>query len=404
MSRSRAALVATLPFLLTLALVLPAGPSGSSHLSPTCITHAVGGTTYFIDDMETGAPGWVTTDMSVTPNPWRLENGAPPQPSGPDANSGNHYWYTGSLPTPGNKYEALAEATLTSPPITIPAWAITPQLSVCIAGGSELGFDILDIMVEDLTLMTNTIVSSHSGAPSPLSPVNYQHVTANLMPYTGNTIKIHFIFTSDIIIEEGPGWNVDDVVVHDGGSLVAGCQNTGTGAVHYFDNMDVGAPGWAAVDFTAPPGNPWRLMDETIQPQPQGPDSNSGNFYWYVGSPLWSGTGYAPLAHAELTSPLINLGPATQPQLSICLAGASENGFDTLQLIVDDLTAMTSTTYLTVSGAPSPPVPPSTYQLHAFNLAPHAGNMIQLRFVFQSDLTLEHGPGWNLDDVVIREP
>lgn len=176
-------------------------PSGGSP--PT-------GTIYFSEGFETGMTGWTTSSLDGVTT-WRVVNDSLEPQATPNAFSGGQYAYVG-LPVAGVGYTPDAVATMTSPSIDLTT-ATAPELRVAIGGTSELDFDFLRVFVvdEDTSVSTEVLELSDSRTNNPAP--TYTEYTIGLSGYTGGGIHLVFEFTSDSLIEDGQGWNVDDVLV-----------------------------------------------------------------------------------------------------------------------------------------------------------------------------------------------
>lgn len=225
--------------------------NGATGPSP-CVSPPPGEVQYFCEDMEglcdppngtvSQAPcdGWtVGAPVASTPSQWHLVNQSMlTQPVGPNAHSGLNYWYSGLLGVPGLGYTSLLNTKLTSPAIDLTAVTGSIVLNVSLAGTSEKDFDFLNVYVlnesfaSNPTLGTNVLGSfSESRAPllntldsgdfhddTPTTAPKYFQFQASLPAGfgAGHTVKMQFHFISDTNLEDGQGWNVDDVVVKAG--------------------------------------------------------------------------------------------------------------------------------------------------------------------------------------------
>jgi hypothetical protein len=180
-------------------VVPPSGPAGPC-------TGAAG--EYFCDDVESGGTGWTVLNGL---NEWRVvDQSVTPSGSGVNAASGGHYWYVGASGAPGVTYlgnEDLATGgvTIESASFSV-AGAVAPRLTYAVSGGSEAGFDFLQVYVVSGT--TATMVDQLSG-----QAVGYQTRNVSLPAGVGPTVSVRFLFVTDLIVEDGPGWNVDDIRV-----------------------------------------------------------------------------------------------------------------------------------------------------------------------------------------------
>jgi hypothetical protein len=185
-------------------LVVPPAPAGPCT-----------GGEIFCDDVEGGPNGWTTNfdELSPSTNLWRVENQSMnPQPFGPNAHSGSQYWYVGAPGASGVTYfggdNTFNGSYIVSPDIDL-GTATAPLLEAWIAGSSELGFDFLRVGVRDSSgdLVNHVSLSGDTGG--------YQQYQVDLAPYVGQVVNLVFTFTSDEILEDGQGYNVDDIVVRE---------------------------------------------------------------------------------------------------------------------------------------------------------------------------------------------
>lgn len=169
----------------------------------------------FCDDFE-GTFAWTIANGATFSNTWRLVNQADtPQPFGPNAFSEEQYLYIGArdLP-PGITYTGtngdgilvnFLISTVTSPVITLPVGTAT--LDARIAGSSEADFD--ELVVKIIPATGTTIEERISGVQG-YSPVT----SINLSSLAGQDVQIQFSFITDDVVQDGQGWNIDDVVVY----------------------------------------------------------------------------------------------------------------------------------------------------------------------------------------------
>lgn len=102
-------------------------------------------------------------------------------------------------------YSPLADATLSSPEINVPSSWEGAGVEFYIAGASEAGVDELEVTYtvgdEEKTIGT------FSGEQTEWKKIGAKQ---NLNSAVGETVQFHFHFSSDELLEEGPGWFVDD--------------------------------------------------------------------------------------------------------------------------------------------------------------------------------------------------
>jgi hypothetical protein len=170
------------------------------------------------------------------------------------------------------------------------------------------------------------------------------------------------------------------------------------GGEYFCDDVEGGDLGYTPNDSL----NKWQLVDQATTPSASGTNAQSGTHYWYVGAP-YPGVGYVGnedtySGGAKLDSPVIDLTTAVAPQFTLSVAGGSEAGFDYLHINIADATGATLATLGSFSGQ-SP-----DYQTATFDLSAYAGQMVRVQLSFVSDLSLEDGPGWNVDDLRVAEP
>jgi len=152
--------------------------------------------------------------------------------------------------------------------------------------------------------------------------------------------------------------------------------------------------------------NEWRIVDESLEPQVS-PNAHSGRYYAYAGFSVGSLT-YGPYANTVLESKIIDIRGASHPILSFYAAGASEAGYDRLNVYVFDYVKKDYYKLMELSeDGLDNPLP--KYERHEIDLKPYkdsgaiGSGRIMLTFQFLSDSTIQEGQGWNLDDIMVVE-
>lgn len=164
----------------------------------------------FYEDFESGGVGWTATGDPLAAE-WVLADEAVQVQPSPNAHSGTHYQYVGLAG--GNAYGANANALLVSPAIHL-AGTIQPELHVWAGGSSETGFDALTIRVREVGNPGNMqVVGVLDGGRTENPLPTYEEVVADLSAFVGLSVQVEFHFVSDSLIEDGQGWNVDDLLV-----------------------------------------------------------------------------------------------------------------------------------------------------------------------------------------------
>lgn len=183
--------------------------------------------------------------------------------------------------------------------------------------------------------------------------------------------------------------------------------------VYFYDDVEDATPvvdpdGWTTEDNSLLVPHPWRVVNQTLTPQPQGPNAHSGSQYWHVSAVGYPGVTYERFADSKLISPTIDLSGASNPELNVSIGGSSEEGFDQLLVEVWNLTDNTNSTVADpidngrtgLFGGQD--LTPEYFHVDA-NLSEFAGHRIRVVFHFQSDILVQDGQGWNVDDVIVQE-
>lgn len=132
------------------------------------------------------------------------------------------------------------------------------------------------------------------------------------------------------------------------------------------------------------------------------PTAFSGDRYWYVGAPgpeyvTYVGNDDLFINGTRLISPAIDLTTALTPQITLRVAGSAENHYDGIYVGVRPVGGdVTELGFIT--GA-------QTYDTQqVFDATAFAGQTVQVVLIFRSDIFIESGPGYNVDDVRVAEP
>ena len=179
---------------------------------------------HFLDDMESGAPGW-TSSSDVGPNTWTLTNTT--------SNSG-------SFSFNGQDIDSESDQRLVSPAIPVPA--VAPALSLQFFTEQEIESDapsncwdggILEIstdgggiwnQIDNARLQTDPYdgeINDFSGGQNPLfgldgwcgDPQPWTRSVVDLSGFEGETLNFRFRLGTDGSVGRDGGWSIDDVRV-----------------------------------------------------------------------------------------------------------------------------------------------------------------------------------------------
>ncbi|HUL44688.1 MAG TPA: T9SS type A sorting domain-containing protein [Bacteroidota bacterium] len=195
-------------------------------------------TIFYQDDMESGVNGWTGVGL------WHQTTR--------QANSPTHSWWAGVDSSGTYNTGARVNDALFSPTIDLTTAAGPVKLLFTENYVTERGWDfcMVDVAVDGSPIW-NHLRGGYGESPSGDS-YGWQVSTLDLTPYAGHTINLRFVFdTGDSLLNNFPGWFVDNVVVFDQAGTIAGTiyydknQNGGR------DTLEFGLPSWL-VSFVGP--------------------------------------------------------------------------------------------------------------------------------------------------------
>jgi hypothetical protein len=174
-------------------------------------------TVVFSDNMEAGAPGWISSAVAGT-NSWALSTAFPASPT-------NAYRGIGPV--------TVSDQRLVSPAISVPATGASRSLVFSQrigleprSGGGCWDAGILEVSTDGGVIFTQITAGitgvPYTGAIQGTTPTvqgwcgnatAHQTTAVDLAPYAGQTVQFRFKLTSDSSVSVGDGWNIDDVKV-----------------------------------------------------------------------------------------------------------------------------------------------------------------------------------------------
>jgi len=188
-------------------------------------------TIYYYDDMESGTNGWTGVGL------WHQTTR--------DANSPTHSWWPGVDSSGTYTTGARVNDALFSPALDLTTAVGPVSLLFTENYVTESGWDfcMVDVAVDGSPIW-NHLRGGYGESPSGDS-YGWKVSTLDLTPYAGHTINLRFVFdTGDSLLNDFPGWFVDNVVVFDQAGTIAGTiyydknQNGGR------DTLEFGLPSW----------------------------------------------------------------------------------------------------------------------------------------------------------------
>lgn len=164
--------------------------------------------TLFSEGFEDGDGAWTKTQKGSTNWFTQDQEGVG---SIRDAQEGARYEIVANplvIPVVGPIYDDNANATLLSPPIDLRNLA-SAEVGYWRAGGSEKNYDVLTVSVVT-EAGAPVVLEKLSGSATP-----WTHSTYDLAPFLGETVRLQFRFTSDVVTfgANKPGWAIDNILV-----------------------------------------------------------------------------------------------------------------------------------------------------------------------------------------------
>lgn len=395
-----------------------------THISGQILIHMRGDSLIWLEDYESGAPGWFSVDETDVGIKWHQDDWMA------YGGTGDLSWWMADT-TLGNNGGYLSHwyQVLDTPDITLtgnPVLTFVHRLKCEDPAGASPPYDGWDgvnvrISVDggtNWTVLTNptpayTASSLYSfgfefgegpNVPGWAGDISsWTPVTIDLSAYSGQTVRIRFAFASDPAYDTGDdptmfGWQVDEVKVADGANVLY--YNDGT-------QTDMTAQNWAPVG-----GDYWHIGTDLLAPSPthiaDSNDPNTGTYHPNMIDSYISPYFYLPDTISEAYLDFQCQGTFsdnnTFPEVDYFGAFVQVKGETNWRYVSNITMNPNNPNYVYSSAPPSWAWFSQSYTSGQVDLSPLLGDSIRVKFTFYSDEDAPMGTALQVDDVIIWTP